>query len=703
MKQVWITLSIFCAFASSAMPPDVITSVGDLSRKSRAMPVQRTPFDVTASISSCFNATNAPKFLTLTDGVAHALLSFQNDPPTTPLSPGDRVRACGEIRWTRPNMPTARCHKLEILGPGEAPKSRPVSLSEALSGKIDWELVRVSGLVRDILPSETNASWTILLLCAKGETLYVAVYTESDQLDALKELLGKKVDIEGFANPQTGSRRSYAGRIFQCVDKRQIHVRENASDPFNAPTIATLSYLEPRQIAAFGRVRTKGRVLARWGERESMIQTASGEVVRVRAEDSPLPPRGTSVEVSGFPTSDLFNLTLFHALWRQTDEIPERDTAISDITAANILSLRDHKPSQNAVQHGREIRLKAVLCEDPSDNNPAHTIYVEDHGYTIPVDIGSVGDWVREIEPGSLMEITGTCILETNDWSPSHVFPQIHGFRIVVHEADGIRILARPPWWNATRLWTFVLSLCAVLVGIFIWNLALRRAAARKGRELLREQIGHLKAQMKAEERTRLAVELHDSLAQNLTGVSLEIDTAGRVADKDPQALKEHLGIAARTLKSCRDELRNCLWDLRNHALEALTMDEAIRQTLAPHVLGVELTIRFNLPRERLADNTAHTILTVIRELVLNAVRHGKATKIQVAGRDDHGTLAFSVRDNGTGFEPKTAPGVIQGHYGLLGIQERIEAFEGEFKIDSSPGAGAKATIRIHLSDTERT
>ena len=157
----------------------------------------------------------------------------------------------------------------------------------------------------------------------------------------------------------------------------------------------------------------------------------------------------------------------------------------------------------------------------------------------------------------------------------------------------------------------------------------------------------------------------------------------------------KHLGIAARTLKSCRDELRNCLWDLRNRALEAKDINDAIRQTLTPHIAGVELVIRFNVPRARISDNTAHAILRIIRELTLNGIRHGKATKIWIAGSLDGAKLRFSVRDNGSGFNPKEAPGFSLGHYGLLGIRERIDAFEGEFRIDSTPGKGTKATITI--------
>ncbi|MBQ6327710.1 MAG: sensor histidine kinase, partial [Kiritimatiellae bacterium] len=240
--------------------------------------------------------------------------------------------------------------------------------------------------------------------------------------------------------------------------------------------------------------------------------------------------------------------------------------------------------------------------------------------------------------------------------------------------------------WTPGRLMIVIGGLLAVILGIIVRNKLQKRKAA---------MLAKFSTELKVEERTRLAVELHDSLAQNLTGVSLEIDTAGKLAETDPKAMREHLGQATRTLKSCRDELRNCIWDLRNRALEESSMDEAIRQTLAPHVIGVDVAIRFNVPRERISDNTAHAILRSIRELAINAVRHGKATKIWIAGSIDGDNLLFSVRDNGTGFDPATAPGFAEGHYGLVGITERIEALEGEFNIESSPGSGAKATARI--------
>ena len=210
----------------------------------------------------------------------------------------------------------------------------------------------------------------------------------------------------------------------------------------------------------------------------------------------------------------------------------------------------------------------------------------------------------------------------------------------------------------------------------------MRRVAARKGRELFQEQIERVEADLRTEERTRLAVELHDTLAQNLTGVSMEIEAG-------------HVDIAARTLKSCRDELRNCLWDLRSQALEEKDMSAAVLRTLQPIVNTERVKVRFNVPRQKFSDNTAHALLRTIRELVVNALRHGNAQTVKVAGSIDGETILCSVTDDGCGFDPDESPGILQGHFGLQGVRERIAQLGGTFTIESAPGKGTKATIRI--------
>ena len=193
------------------------------------------------------------------------------------------------------------------------------------------------------------------------------------------------------------------------------------------------------------------------------------------------------------------------------------------------------------------------------------------------------------------------------------------------------------------------------------------------------------------------AVELHDSVAQNLTAVAMELETARQFQDGAPREMLDHLGIAWRTLKSCREELRNCLWDLRSQALEEPDMETAVRRTLLPHVKGVDVEVRFDVPRTLISDNTTHAILRIIRELVLNGIRHGGAKTIRVEGGVEGGALSFSVQDDGRGFDPEKCPGVADGHFGLQGIRERVRQLSGTLAIESGPGRGAKAIVTIPI------
>jgi signal transduction histidine kinase len=90
-------------------------------------------------------------------------------------------------------------------------------------------------------------------------------------------------------------------------------------------------------------------------------------------------------------------------------------------------------------------------------------------------------------------------------------------------------------------------------------------------------------------------------------------------------------------------------------------------------------------------------LLCIIRELVLNAIRHGNASNIRVSGVLDGGELKFSVRDNGGGFDPENSLGVLQGHFGLQGIRERVEQLGGTLDIESAIGSGTRVAISIKV------
>lgn len=252
------------------------------------------------------------------------------------------------------------------------------------------------------------------------------------------------------------------------------------------------------------------------------------------------------------------------------------------------------------------------------------------------------------------------------------------------------------------RLAGVLAVLAFVLIGLLVWIRALRALAERRGHALFRERIAAAKADMKTEERTRLAIELHDSIAQTLTGVAFQIDAAQEVQRTSPTASMHFLESARSLLAACRTELRDCIWDLRSQTFAAHDMSEAVRQTLAPHCAGILLHIRFNVPRRVLSDATAHDILRIVRELVGNAIRHGHARNVRIVGEHHDGHVLFSVQDDGIGFDLTQAKGPSEGHFGLQGIRDRLRQRHGTLMFERNSTKGIKATVSFETTQEEK-
>ena len=197
-------------------------------------------------------------------------------------------------------------------------------------------------------------------------------------------------------------------------------------------------------------------------------------------------------------------------------------------------------------------------------------------------------------------------------------------------------------------------------------------------------------------ERMLLAVDLHDHLAQNLTGISLQLDAA-ELADQNgrPQMAKAHLAHARQALRSCRENLRCCLGDLRSDLPGSADMNAFIRRCVAPHIGTVRLSVRINVPRSALSERALFALGKIVRELAVNAARHGKPRRIFIAGERRDGQVRISVHDDGCGFDPGNVPGPDEGHFGLAGVRERLKAFRGRLSISSRPDHGTRALISL--------
>ena len=571
---------------------------------------------------------------------------------------------------------------------------RIVSAGEFLGGSVDGCNVAIEAVVSDALSDETNPRYVFLVLETGGETIYAPMKCPAEDKAKAEKLVGARIRVTGQCDAYVPASRRQMGRQLYIANMDDIMVLTPApNDPFDVPELGDTRLMTPAEISRLDHRRTVGRILASWSDTESLLETPSGRLVRVSFANRPAPRSGTFSEVVGRPVSDVYRVNLERARWRPADAFDFADMAATNVSARDIMLDENGQVQVKPQFLGRTIVLRGTLRNRNND-----TLNVEDGSFVVPV-IAEDAD--TDIEAGSIVEATGICILDVDNWRPSAALPQIRGF-FVVCGADGLRVVARPPWWTSGRLFAVIAILLAAVAAILVWNRSLKALAERRGRALLRAQLGQIKSTLKVSERTRLAAELHDTLAQNLTGVSMEISAAQRLLPESaPPAAMQHLEFATNAIASSRDELRNCLWDLRGEALDQPDMEKAVEFSIRPHVGDTSVAIRFRVPRARLSDALAHATLRIVRELTVNAIRHGGAKTIRIAGCIDGDLLKFSVSDDGSGFDPESAPSIDQGHFGLQGIRERVDTFGGSISIDSSPGRGTRVDVTVAIEGEE--
>lgn len=192
-------------------------------------------------------------------------------------------------------------------------------------------------------------------------------------------------------------------------------------------------------------------------------------------------------------------------------------------------------------------------------------------------------------------------------------------------------------------------------------------------------------------ERARLARELHDTLGHALTTITVQLDAAERLLEKNPARAQLLVERSRDLSRSATVELRASLAQLRHEEriplaekLRALSTQETAEGS-AVHVVVTDL---------QLAPQQEHALARVAREALHNARRHAHAQQIHVVLETQGGAAVLRVEDDGTGFDPTLVP---PGHYGLSGMQERLLLLGGRLDVRSRPGEGTTVTATLPL------
>jgi ligand-binding sensor domain-containing protein/signal transduction histidine kinase len=256
-------------------------------------------------------------------------------------------------------------------------------------------------------------------------------------------------------------------------------------------------------------------------------------------------------------------------------------------------------------------------------------------------------------------------------------------------EAATISFRIAPRFYQ--RIWFFPILL--MVTGLLIataWRMRVRR---------LRSNFDLVLA-----ERSRIARELHDTLLQGLSGITMQMQAlwARLPASKEKSELGEIIADAAR----CSAEARRSLWGLRASGERTAKFSDKLANLVRESKRDSAKSLRLNLDIEpfelRLNPDAEYQTLCVVKEAVSNAIRHADASRLTVSASILGTVLRIVIEDNGIGFPIQTAQSQL-GHFGLLGMQERAKEIGADLLIDSSPGRGTRISLELplHIGHTD--
>jgi signal transduction histidine kinase len=198
-----------------------------------------------------------------------------------------------------------------------------------------------------------------------------------------------------------------------------------------------------------------------------------------------------------------------------------------------------------------------------------------------------------------------------------------------------------------------------------------------------------------AQERARLAREIHDTLMQGFASVVAHLETADAVLASDPARARGHVAAAEEVARASLAEARTLVWALRPEAIAEAGLPPAIRRVAlaasGPKGPHVEATV--SGPARQLHTDVEVTLLRAAQESLANARRHAGANRIDVNLTYFDDVVTLDVADNGCGFNPAEA--AVSGGLGLRGMRERAEGLGGSLVIESAPGEGTTVAITL--------
>lgn len=596
--------------------------------------------------------------------------------------------------------PVIEATRVLAIGQDAVPQPLRLSVPELQTGRYDCQQVEVRGVTQTAVRNAASQQIDFDLVTELGPLVF---HIEDDPALDLRQWVDAEVSVTGVCLMYFNRRNEQIGTHLQVGSTGYITVHAPPPpDPFDVPRL-DFSRLRPfsPEPRPLHRTLISGTVTYVEPQQFLILQN-DGRAVRVNLQDHPPIKVGDLVEAAGFVEVREFYAELGNALVRPAG-------SGSSIAPIAVNALRVMGPPQTLAQRlqedfdGRLIEITGdlVAVEQPREGGQRLLLETSSGIIEAGLSAGAGTASLSELRPGSRLQLTGVCMVTYTEKPPARSHPRPRSFAVYLRSPADITVLQSASWWTPRRL-QIALGLMAggtVLSVAWVWTL--RRRVAQRARELAVEIEERQKAQVEFDvtlrERTRLAADLHDTLAQSLNGLSRQLEAADVLQHNQPARSGHHLALARQLLSRSQEDVRRSVWNLRSASLEEASLAEALQQVAVHRSIGsaVSITVEVHGVPRPLPDFVSGNLLLLAQEGITNAFKHASAQHILLILTFLPEELTLKITDDGAGFVPSAAPGPRDGHFGLQGMRERLKRMGGIFSVESTPGQGT--TVTAHL------
>ena len=571
--------------------------------------------------------------------------------------------------------PVIRENKLRVLGRGTLPKAQLYSFSQLANGQQDSQRVQVRGIVRSVAVDRTSWRETTLALhvASEGGEFDVRVPINYDQ--DFSSWVDSEVLIEGVCGSLYNANRQLTGILFYVPRLSFIKVAAPATE---IPVSALLRFSPGKGTRH--RVRVRGVVAYQQLGNALFLQVQNKGVRVLTRQNTPL-ETGDLVDVLGFPAMGESAPILEDAVFHRVGHAKAPDPVELNLEApweqfdGALVNTKAKLLSRQVQAEGLRLQLQSgELVFDA----------------TLPP--GIAGDRLLSIVPNSELRVTGICLVRSGG-----LWRVPESLRMLLRSSQDIAVLTTPSWWNLRHtLWLLAITVNILLV-VMAWVVHLGRRV-REQMQIIRQKLRHSAI---LEERNRIARELHDTLEQELAGITMQLDLAADCFQQSPGVAQQALDAARGMTRHSMVEARRSVWDLRCQLLEDGNLVSAISQIVEPLVARdhAKVEVRIQGNPVRLPGPIEMNLLRIGQEAVANAVKHGRAHRVEIELHYASTFVSLTVIDDGTGFA--TNQPSPTGHFGLLDMRERAQSMGSHLQIESQPGHGTSVEVNVPLDASE--